>query len=235
MRVGSFVCLLSTTAALFSAIPAHASNTEDCSRMTASAPKPLQTGDSASLVNLSAARSVGTLRSIHIEACSGELRIVPGTDERVHLQITSREGSRTLDNFLDQFTSQDGEVLLVLSIPKALHSVVTVAMPRDQKEFASRVELGRGKVDIKGEALRGNRQIDVGAGSVYAELDGDHDYAKLIANIGLGHLSDTRIGGHGKSFAVSRELKGDGDGELNINVGAGSIHLTQMPVIPSAP
>lgn len=235
MRVHSSVCLVATAVALFSTITARASNVGDCSRMAASAPKPLQTGDSASFANLSATRSVGDLRSIHIEACSGELRIVSGQDDKVHLQITSREGTRTLDNFLDQFTSRDGEVLLVVNIPKALHSVVTVAMPRHQREFVSRVELGRGKVEIKGEALRGDRQINVGAGSVYAELNGDHDYATLVANIGIGHLSDERIGGHGKSFAVAREMKGEGNGELNINVGAGSIHLTPMPETPSAP
>jgi hypothetical protein len=41
----------------------------------------------------------------------------------------------------------------------------------------------------------------------------------------MGHLSDSRPKGHGGFFVVSKDTEGAGKGLLQINVGAGSIHL----------
>jgi len=205
---------------------AHADENNHCTNNQTPGTYHAEPGDLSTPTQLEVVRTTSELHSLRIEVCSGEVRVVPApSSNQLHIQVTAHGNKMALGDFLQQFSTTNGEATLVLSIPKKVHPIITLFVPQENETAINRIDLGQGTLRLSKDALRGNRELNVGAGSVYVELDETRDYARLATNIGMGHLSDNRPGGHGGFFVVSKDTEGEGQGLLQINVGAGSIHL----------
>ncbi len=185
-------------------------------------------GDLSSPTRLDVQRPSSGLHSLQVDVCYGVLRLVPspaGSDLR--LQVTSRTANRPLGSFLKTFSMENGQAAVNLQIPKNARAIITLFVPLEKNNAENYISLAEGIVRVEKDAMSGDRRINVGAGSAYIKLDDVHGYYKLQTNIAVGRLSDSRPGGHGGRFIVSRDSLGDGRGLLKINIGVGNIYLKQ--------
>ncbi|WP_446742485.1 hypothetical protein [Silvibacterium acidisoli] len=185
-----------------------------------------QPGDISSSTRFEVQRTLSGLHSLRVSVCEGELRLAPSAGDRLHIEVNSPGAEKPLGSYVQTLNVDKGEAVITLQFPKDAHATVTLYLPRAEPSAENEINLGAGTLRCKAHALRGNRELNLGAGSIYAELDGDHDYATLDTSIGVGHLSDDRPKGNGAFGIISKNMTGSGDGDLKINVGAGSVHLT---------
>jgi hypothetical protein len=101
---------------------------------------------------------------------------------------------------------------------------VIVELP-SSASLHSEINLGAGRFYLDADGVKGNRQVNVGAGAAHLSVVGDRDYADFTANVGMGSFHDHRPGGQSSHFIVSRTYQGKGEGKLEVNVGAGSIDV----------
>jgi hypothetical protein len=178
--------------------------------------------DSRSLQLTRSFNSKGTLQNM---ICAGEVRILPARDGLMHLSIELREALSTdMTAFVRTIESQDDNAVISLAYPKNLRPYIILGLPPD-RQLHTVINLGVGELSVRGDAIQGDRQIDVGAGKLTIYLHGDGEYSTLKANVGLGSFHDRRPGGVSAHFSTRQVLRGKGAGQIDANVGSGSIEL----------
>ena len=189
-----------------------------------------QPDDVSSATLLDVQRPVAELHSLEAHVCSGELRIVAAPHgSSLRLTVSVRGGGKPPNGYLQTFSTVDGHAVVTLQTPREAHAVVTLHVPAQSVDATTEVDLGAGTLRLEEHALRGDRKLNLGAGSAFLVLQGDQDYSQMQANVGMGRLVDSRPGGHDRFFVVSRAMPGKGAGLIEVNVGAGSIHLEPAP------
>ncbi len=184
-----------------------------------------QPGDEANSTHFTASRSFDGLGSLQVNVCAGELHIVHGSqDAAMRLEISSPGADKDLSGYVQDFRVDGKSGIVSVDVPSKYHPVVTIVMPA-LPHLQSQLNLGAGTLTLRADALRGEREVNVGAGTANIYLDGDRDYATLEVNVGMGKVSDERPHGTNAYFVVSRSMQGSGSGNLQVNVGAGSIDL----------
>ncbi|HEY2038947.1 MAG TPA: hypothetical protein VGG95_04740 [Edaphobacter sp.] len=184
-------------------------------------------GDQKDLQHLQLQRDFHAKGLLEIRICSGEVRILPSQDQRLHLNVALRKASGSdITALVREVRSDDNRTIVSLAYPKDLSPSITLRIP-STKRLQSVIMLGAGNLSIRGDTIPGNRQIHVGVGHTTLYLRGDQEYSELQANIGMGNLNDRRKNGSSThhAMATKKVLPGKGDGKIAVNVGVGSIEL----------
>jgi hypothetical protein len=184
-----------------------------------------QPGDTEDAQHIAVERSFTGQGRLELNVCSGELHIKPGHGDRLTLRIEiasnpelkMRAYVKTLDISGDHAT-------ISLQFPHKVHPVVVLELP-STTSLTSQVNLGAGKFYFDAEGIKGNREVNLGAGEAHLTMADDRGYANFEANVGMGSFHDHRPGGRSSHFIISREYQGKGHGSLQVNVGAGSIDI----------
>lgn len=187
----------------------------------------LITGDQKDSRHLQLERDFHAEGPLEINICAGEVRILPSQDGHLHVNITlSKAPVSDMTAFIRQIESDEHKTIVSIAYPKDLSPSITVRIP-PTAPLQSVIMLGTGDLNLRGDAIRGDRQIQVGTGTATLYLRGDSEYSELQASIGMGNLHDRRQGGTSThlGMATKRTLPGNGDGKITLNVGVGSIEL----------
>lgn len=184
-----------------------------------------QSGDVEGAQSLSLERVFKGEGKLEVNMCSGELRIERGHGDRLKLRIETGERPKlAVRAYIKTLEVADDHATISLEFPHQLHAVVVLEVP-SSTELTSEINLGAGKLFFDVDAVKGNRELNLGAGEAHLGMTGDHDYATFEANVGMGSFHDHRPGGHSAHFVISRDYQGDGKGKLEVNVGAGSLDV----------
>jgi hypothetical protein len=174
---------------------------------------------------LEIARPFNGQGQLEVVICTGEVRILPSLDGRLHLKVDVKNRPKgAMDTFVKKVGTRDGKADISLAYPKDLHPFITLRVPSDVR-LHSEINLGVGHIDIRGDALRGDREMNVGTGHITIFLRGDSEYSELVASVGMGSFHDRRSQGTSKHVSVSRKQRGQGNGQIVASVGVGSIEL----------
>lgn len=186
----------------------------------------LRAGDVAEPRHLHLARTFTGTGKLTIDFCNADVRLVNRPDAQqleLTVQMDGSDGSHNIADYVTSFRvqPQDGQVEMKFS--KAAHARVTLTLPMKRGEDFE-FNLGRGDLTFVAGNSAGERQINVGMGSVKM-LVGDAPYGSMQVNIGMGSLHDHRPGESDGHFVVSKEYQAKGDGSLQVNVGMGSMEI----------
>jgi hypothetical protein len=181
--------------------------------------------DSEDAQHLVAERPFSGEGQFELNVCAGEVRVQRGHGDKLRVLIaTDKPAPGKMSDYVHTLDVSANHATISLQYPRRLHALVVVELP-SSKELKSKINLGAGKLVFHGEQVKGDRELNLGAGQTVVMLVGDRDYAHFAANVGLGSLHDNRQGGSSAHFVVSREFSGKGTGGLEANVGAGSIDI----------
>jgi hypothetical protein len=182
-------------------------------------------GDHEDAQHLSLDRVFSGRGRLELNMCSGELRIEPGHSDHLRLRIESQSApSLKMRDYVKAVDVSAESVTIALEYPHKLHTVVILELP-SSNSLRSEINLGAGRFYLDADGVKGNRQVNLGAGEAHLSMVGDRDYASFTANVGMGSFHDHRPGGRNSHFIVSRSYDGKGEGTLEVNVGAGSIDI----------
>ncbi len=184
-----------------------------------------QAGDTEDAQHLAVERNFTGQGHLEFNMCSGELRIERGHGDKLKLRIeTGSAPSLKMRTYVKTLDVAADHVTISLQFPYKTHTVVVLELP-SSNGLNSQINLGAGKLYFDADAVKGDRQINVGAGETHLGMVGDRDYTSFEANVGMGSFHDHRPGGRSSHFIISREYQGKGEGTLEVNVGAGSIDI----------
>ncbi len=171
---------------------------------------------------LEVARPFNGQGQLEVVICTGEVRYPPivgwppASEGRT--SRTVRKGA--MDTFVRKVDTRDGKADISLAYPKDLHPFITLRVPSDV-QLHSEINIGVGHIDIRGDALRGDREMNVGTGHITIFLRGDSEYSERVASVGMGSFHDRRSQGTSKHVSVSRKQRGQGNGQIVASVGVG--------------
>jgi hypothetical protein len=184
-----------------------------------------QSGDTENAQHLAVERTFNGQGKLELNMCSGELHIVRGHGDTLKLRIeTGNAPSLKMRAYVKTFDVTSDHVTISLDFPNKLHAIVTVEVP-SSASLSSEINLGAGKLFFDAEGIKGDRKLNLGAGTTNLSMLGDRSYASFEANVGMGSFHDHRPGGSSSHFIISRQYQGKGEGSLEVNVGAGSIDI----------
>lgn len=176
--------------------------------------------------SLELTRSFNGRGKLTIAICAGDVRILPSLDAQFHLKVDLESRPSVLtDHFVRKADIQNNRAEISLEYPKDLHPTITLRVPTDPT-LQSEINLGVGRLSIRSDALRGDRELKVGTGHITIFLRGDTEYTELVTRVGMGSIHDRRPGGKSTHFSASRTLQGHGNGTIAALVGVGSIELS---------
>jgi hypothetical protein len=185
----------------------------------------VQPGDTEDAQHLRVERVFDGRGRLELNMCSGELRIERGNGDHLKLRIeTGSAPSLKMRAFVKTLDVAGDHATISLQFPHKLHTIVVLELP-STATLSSEINLGAGRFYMDADGIKGNRQVNVGAGEAHLSVVADRDYADFTANIGMGSFHDHRPGGRSSHFIVSRSYQGKGEGKLEVNVGAGSIDV----------
>ena len=163
--------------------------------------------------------------NLDLTICAGEVRLLPSTDGRLHLDVELRGGpSANLAAYVTQLDVGSKEGRIQLAFTKAQRAFIAVRIP-STNQLHSVTRLGAGELSARGDSPRGDRELKVGSGSITLYLRANSQFASLEANVAIGSFHDRRPGGTSSHFAVNRVIEGSGGGRIAAEVGSGSINL----------
>jgi hypothetical protein len=184
-----------------------------------------QSGDTEDAQHLAVERSFTGQGRLEFNMCSGELRIERGHGDRVKLRIeTGSTPSLKMRAYVKTLDVAPDHATISLEFPHKSHAVVVLELP-SSTSLNSQINLGAGKLVFDADGIKGDREINLGAGDAHLGMVGDRDYASFEANVGMGSFHDHRPGGGNSHFIISRQYQGNGQGTLQVNVGAGSMDI----------
>lgn len=184
-----------------------------------------QSGDMEDAQHFAVERTFTGSGHLEVDMCSGELRIERGYGDRLKLRIQTGSTSRLkMRAYVKRLDVTNDRATIDLEFPHSLHPVVVVELP-SSASMTTEINLGAGKIFFDGEAIKGDRKLNLGAGEADLRMSGDRSYAAFQANVGMGSFHDHRPGGASSHFIISRNYEGKGEGSLEVNVGAGSIEI----------
>jgi hypothetical protein len=166
---------------------------------------------------------------LEFSICNAEVHVrsSPQASElKLVIDMGAQPDGYTAANYIHTFHVAPDQGKIHLKFSKATHASVTLVVPmhdNSNNEF----DFGKGDVSFNAIGSAGRREINVGMGHMKLLVDGDKDYSGMEVNIGMGSLRDHRPGGHNGHIVVSRNYSGSGNGPLEINVGMGSLDITQ--------
>ncbi len=187
-----------------------------------------QAGDVVESHHLVLTRAFAGTGKLSVNICNAEVRLVNRSDiPRLEftVQMEGSDGSHNIADYVKTFRVQPQDGQLEMKFSKAARARVTLTLPMKRGEDFE-FNLGRGDLTFEAGNGAGERQINVGMGSVKM-LVGDAPYESMQVNIGMGSLHDHRPGQSDGHFVVSKEYQARGDGSLQINVGMGSMEIRQ--------
>ena len=184
-----------------------------------------QSGDTEDAQHFAVERIFAGQGTLELNVCSGELHIRPASGDKLRLRIeTGSTPSLKMRAYVKDFDVAGEHATINLEFPHKYHPVVTLEVP-STTSLKTEVNLGAGTLYFSADGIKGNRELNLGAGEAHLVMAGDHAYSSFEANVGMGSFHDHRPGGGSSHFIISREYQGSGDGRLEMNVGAGSIDI----------
>jgi hypothetical protein len=187
-----------------------------------------QAGDVVEPRRLRLTRAFAGTGKLSVNICNADVRLVNRPDVQqmeLTVQMEGSDGSHNIADYVKTFRVQPDDGVVEMKFSRAVRAKVTLTLPMKRGENFE-FNLGRGDLDFAAGNAAGERQINVGMGSVKLAV-GDAPYGSMQVNIGLGSLHDHRPGGSDGHFVVSKEYQANGDGSLQINVGMGSMEIRQ--------
>jgi hypothetical protein len=184
-----------------------------------------QTGDTEDAQHFAVERAFNGQGKLELNVCSGELHIRPSSGDKLKLRIEAGSApSLKMRAYVKDLEVSGDHATISLQFPRRFHAVVTLELP-STPSLKSEVNLGAGKLYFDANAIKGDRELNLGAGEANLTMADDHAYSNFEANVGMGSFHDHRPGGGSSHFIISRQYQGSGDGKLEVNVGAGSIDI----------
>jgi hypothetical protein len=184
-----------------------------------------QSGDTEDAQHIAMERSFTGQGKLELNVCSGELRIKRGHGDRLTLRIeTTSNPDLKMRAYVKTLDVAGDHATISLQFPHKVHPVVVLELP-STASLKSEINLGAGKFYFDADGIKGDRQVNLGAGDAYLTMADDRGYATFEANVGMGSFHDHRPGGRNSHFIISRNYQGKGNGSLEVNVGAGSIDI----------
>ena len=184
-----------------------------------------QSGDTEGAQHLAIERTFSGAGHLELNVCAGELRNERGHGDKLQLRVeTGSTPNLKMRAYVKTLEVNGEQAVISLQFPNKVHPVVILELP-STISLKTEVNLGAGKLLFHADEIKGNRELNVGAGNALLMLNGDHDYASFEANVGMGSFHDHRAGGGSAHFVVSKDFTGIGSGQLEVNVGAGSIDV----------
>jgi hypothetical protein len=186
-----------------------------------------QPGDREDAQHFTVERTFTAAGKLELNVCSGELHIRAGTGDKLKLRIeTGATPSLKMRAYVKDLDINGDNATISLQFPHKYHLVVVLEVP-STTSLKSEINLGAGKFYFDADGIKGNRELNLGAGEAFLTMVGDRDYASFEANVGMGSFHDHRPGGTSSHFIISRDYQGKGEGRLEVNVGAGSIDIDE--------
>jgi hypothetical protein len=186
-----------------------------------------QPGDREDAQHFVVERTFTGTGNLELNVCSGELHIRAGTGDKLKLRIeTGATPSLKMRAYLKDLDTNGDHATISLQFPHKYHVVAVLEVP-STTSLKSQINLGAGKFYFDADGIKGNREINLGAGEAFLTMVGDRDYTSFEANVGMGSFHDHRPGGSSSHFIISRDYQGKGEGRLEVNVGAGSIDIDE--------
>jgi hypothetical protein len=184
-----------------------------------------QSGDTEDAQHLTAERAFTGQGRLELNMCSGELHIERGHGDRLKLRIeTDGAPSLKMRAYIKTLDVTGDHATISLEFPHSTHAVVVLELP-SSASLTSEINLGAGKLFFDADGIKGERELNLGAGEATLAMLGDRSYASFEVNVGMGSFHDHRPGGSSSHFIISRQYQGKGDGTLEVNVGAGSLDV----------
>jgi hypothetical protein len=225
MRSGSACAWLLLCGLLAGGVAAARADTHSCGEPPEESHYVAQPGDSEDAQHFAAERAFNGEGRLELNMCSGELHIEPGHGDRLKIRIeTGTAPPLKMRAYIKTFDVANGHSTVSLEFPRRLHPVVVLEVP-SSASLKSEINLGAGRIYFDANSVKGDRELNLGAGSAHLSMSGDRDYSNFEANVGMGSFHDHRPGGASSHFIISREYQGTGEGRLEMNVGAGSIDI----------
>ncbi|WP_158749697.1 hypothetical protein [Acidobacterium sp. S8] len=187
-----------------------------------------QPGDVLDARHLEIARTFSGAGTLSVNVCNAQLRVLTRPDAKdLKLSVELEEKTASpAPEYIQKLVVTPDNAAIHLKFPNGSHAVVTLTVPMN-KGLNSEFNLGKGDLNFNAIGSAGQRNINVGYGHAKLLVEGDKSYASMQVNIGMGSLHDHRPGGHDGHFIVSRNYSGAGDGTLEVNVGMGSMDISQ--------
>ena len=181
--------------------------------------------DRIDLRHLAVSRPFSGSGNLDLTICAGEVRLLPSTDGRLHLDVELR-GVPPVDlaSYVTRLDVGSKEGRIQLAFTKAQRAFIALRIP-STNQLHSVTRLGAGELSARGDSPRGDRELEVGSGSITLYLKGNSQFASLAANVAIGSFHVRRPGGTSSHFAVKRVIEGSGRGQIAAEVGSGSINL----------
>jgi hypothetical protein len=184
-----------------------------------------QSGDTEDAQHLAVERDFAGKGRLEVNMCSGELRIERGHSDKLKLRIETRSApSLKMRAYVKTLEVAADHATITLQFSYKMHPVVVLELP-SSASLNSQINLGAGKLFFDADAIKGDRELNLGAGEMHLGMVGDRGYASFEANVGMGSFHDHRPGGRSSHFIISRQYQGKGTGTLHVNVGAGAIDI----------
>ena len=179
--------------------------------------------------HLELTRSFTDSGKLKIHICSADLRVRArsGLDQlRLVIDLGAQPGGHPLIDYVQRLQIQSDSGAIELRLPSEAHATVTLEVPMSAGS-ETEIDLGTGNLDLNTMRAAGDRTINVGMGNVTLAMGGDRSYSNLALNIGMGTLHDHRPGGRSGHLVVSRTESGSGSGQLEINIGMGTLDIRE--------
>ncbi len=162
---------------------------------------------------------------LELNVCAGELRVRRSNDGQLHLSVvTDKQPELKMRAYVRTIDVNGARATISLDFPGNVHPVVVLQVPATAN-LHSEINLGKGTLEFFADQVSGSRNLNVGYGHATLYLEGDRDYSRLQANVGMGSFHDHRPGGGSAHFSSSHDLTGKGVAPIEINVGMGSLDL----------
>ena len=185
-----------------------------------------QPGDTLDPTHLHLVRSYAGTGKVEVNICNADVKVVNRADTKTLEVLVNLEGSgggHPAADFVKTFRIDPNEGVLSFQFGKAARARVTLFLPiKHGSEFE--FNLGHGDLSFYASRSAGERQINVGMGTVKLFVS-DTSYADMQVNVGMGAMHDHRPGGKNAHFVVNRDFQASGDGSLQINVGMGTLDI----------
>jgi hypothetical protein len=187
-----------------------------------------QMGDVVEPRHLSLTRTFSGTGKLRVNFCNADVRLVNRPDlqkMQLTVEMDGSDGSHQIADYVKSFQVQPADGVVEMKFSRAARVKVTLMLPMKRGEDFE-FNLGRGDLEFVAGNSAGERQINVGMGSVKLAV-GDAPYGSMQVNIGMGSLHDHRPGESNGHIVVNKEYQARGDGSLEINVGMGSMEIRQ--------
>ncbi len=155
---------------------------------------------------------------LRIAVRSGEIRILPGTDDKISVQLSGKNVDKIQDLKAHFACSDASSELHITGGPKS-GLTTTIYIPKSVDLY---VRIGAGDASIEG--ISGSKDVELNAGNLSIVAGNPANYGHVDLSVNTGEIDATPFGK--ETGGLFRSVKKDGTGSYRLHAHVGSGQLT---------